>query len=397
MIKIQAKNVHPRCEVWLSGHDMKVMTKLAYVYQELGIKRDENLQQDSDLDLQTLPIYVCKVPSFLFYPYVTYHCGTWFTSGPDFIIPTQPLNRLQGKYWLDNIALSPAHLVNPQFSESKYRLGWIEPNGSIKPENVYSHAEIVGLASAAQTYFLDELRYVYDESKSISDSVKSSEPSRYCFKENLANFEVTKEYLTWYISIFNDFFNKLLKIGQQEDKEKRAQFLIAGWTIHRLAVDALAISSIDVPYIRKWQFFGFLDALANLINQVTTGETNTNKDGQKVSEILSLGYFNNNIQPALEKIPVLAIRQEIVSYTRNLYESINAMQTTFNTKEGETTYSGQELLRAYRNSRHGYSLTRNQSQALISHSGKIPDNLPDLCIALWHYALLEFPFCEQNK
>ena len=54
--------------------------------------------------------------------------------------------------------------------------------------------------------------------------------------------------------------------------------------------------------------------------------------------------------------------------------------------------SGQDLLRAYRNSRHGYAITEYQQQALISHNGKIPDNLPDLCIALWHYVLLEFPF-----
>lgn len=392
MITIQSKNIHPRCEVWLSGNDMKAMTKLAYLYQELRIKRDENLQQDSDLDLQTLPIYACKVPSFLFYPFITYHCGTWFTSGPDFIIPTQPINRLLGKNWINNIAPSPAHLVNPQFSESKYRLGWIEPNGSIKPENIYSHAEIISLASAAQSYFLDEIRYVYDESKSILDHRKSSKPSRYCFNENIADFESTKEYLTWYISIFNEFYNNLLKLGEQKDKEKRMQFLIAGWTINRLAVDTLTIASTDIPYIRKWQFFGFLDALGNLINQITTGKTGSKEDGQKVSELLSLQYFNDKIQPALTKIPVATIRQEITTYTQSIYESIESMKTTFTTKDGESTMSGQDLLRAYRNSRHGYAITEYQRQALIAHSGKIPDNLPDLCIALWHYALLEFPF-----
>jgi hypothetical protein len=392
MITIQSKNIHPRCEVWLSGHDMKAMTKLAYLYQELRIKRDENLQQDSDLDLQTLPIYACKVPSFLFYPFITYHCGTWFTSGPNFIIPTQPINRLHGKNWINNIALSPAHLVNPQFSESKYRLAWIEPDGSIKPENIYSHAEVIDLASAAQSYFLDEIRYVYDESKSVLDHSKSSKPSRYCFNENIADFESTKEYLTWYISIFNEFYNNLLKFGEQEDKEKRMQFLIAGWTINRLAVDSLTIASTDIPYIRKWQFFGFLDALGNLINQITTGKTGSKEDGQKVNELLSLQYFNDKIQPALTKIPVATIREEIITYTQSIYESIESMKTTFKTKDGESTMSGQDLLRAYRNSRHGYAITEYQRQALIAHSGKIPDNLPDLCIALCHYALLEFPF-----
>jgi len=391
MIKIHSKNLHPRCEVWLSSHDMTAMMKLAYLYQELGIKREENLQQESDLDLYTLPIYACMVPSLLFYPFVTYHCGTWFTSGPDFIIPTEPLNRKQGKYWLYNMALySPAHLVNPQYAESKHRLGWIEPNGAVNPKHTYSQAEIVRLASAVQTYLLEEIRYVYDENRSILDSYKSGEPSRYCFHEKIAGFEQTKEYLEWYITIFNKFFNNLLELGGQKDKGM--QFLVAGWTINRLAIDVLTIASTDVPYIRKWQFFGFLDALANLINQVTTGKTNSIEDARKASELLSLNYFYNIIQPSLEKIPVLTIRQEIISYTKSIYESIGEMTTKINTKAGEEFVNGQDLLRAYRNSRHGFGISERQIKALIAHNGKIPDNFPDLCIALWHYVMLEFPF-----
>lgn len=302
------------------------------------------------------------------------------------------MNRLHGKYWLDGIALSPAHLVNPQYSESKYRLAWIEPDGQIKPENIYSHAEIISLASAAQTYFLDEIRYVYDEKKSALDHSKSSEPSRYCFGENIATFENTKEYLDWYISIFNEFFHKLLEIGDQADKDKRPQFLIAGWTINRLAVDALTIASTDAPYIRKWQFFGFLDALGNLINQITTGKTGAREDGEKVGELLTMSFFQSIIRPTLEKIPVLAIRQELIAYTQTIYESIDAMKTKYDSKDGESIMSGQDLLRAYRNSRHGYAITENQRRALIAHDGKIPDNFPDLCIALWHYVMLEFPF-----
>jgi hypothetical protein len=45
---------------------------------------------------------------------------------------------------------------------------------------------------------------------------------------------------------------------------------------------------------------------------------------------------------------------------------------------------------AYRNSRHGYSI--QDIETLLKHSGKIPDDLPDLCIALWHYVLLGLRF-----
>ncbi len=395
MIKILSKEIHPRCEVWLSSHDANATMKLAFLYQELGITRDTNLQQDSDLDLHTLPLYACKIPSVIFFPFVTYHCGTWFTTPANFIIPTVPLNRLSGRYWLSSLALSPAHLVNPQYSNSKYRVGWIEPDGQMKPENILSHAEIISLASAAQTYLLDDIRYVYDENKSILDSRKRGKPSRYCFQENVADFHYTKEYLEWYISTFNEFFDRLLRLGYQEEKERRTEFLIAGWTINRLAIDILTISLTDAPYIRKWQFFGFLDALANLINELTTGKTNSQKDAQKVSELLTLKYFHDAIMPELKQIPVQTIQNEIITHAQTIYESIETMSTKIETKNGVVTVTGQELLRAYRNSRHGYAITENQRKALLAHSGKISDNLPDIGIALWHYLLLKFPFSHR--
>ena len=183
-------------------------------------------------------------------------------------------------------------------------------------------------------------------------------------------------------------FNRLLKIGYQEDKEKRTQYLIAGWTVNRLAVDMLTISLADVPYVRTWQLFSFLDALANLINELTKDKTNQQKDAQKVSELLTLEYFQNVIKPELEKIPVQAIRDGIIAHTNSIYEAIEAM--------GTRDMSGQRLLRAYRNSRHGYAINEKERKALIEHSGKMPDDLPDLGIALWHYLLLKFPFSERQ-
>lgn len=397
MIKIPSKETYPRCEVWLSSHDMNTMTQLAYLRQELGIKRDKNLQQDSDLDLQTLPLYACKVPSVIFFPFVTYRCDTSFTAPANFIIPTTPWNRKDGKNWLNSLALPPAHLVNPQYSDSKYRLGWIEPNGEIKPENIYGHAEIISLATAAQSYFLDEIRYVYDENRSALDHRGNSKPSRYCFNERIADFDSTKKYLEWYISTFNEFFGRLLKIGYQEDKEKRTQYLVAGWTVNRLAIDMLTISLTDVPYVRKWQFFGFLDALANLINEFTIGKTSQQEDAKMFSKLLTLEYFQSIIKPELEKIPVQAIRDEIIAHAKTIYKSIEAMGTKIEIKGKNKLVSGQKLLRAYRNSRHGYALYEEEMKALIAHNGKIPDDLPDLGIVLWHYLLLKFPFPDTTK
>ncbi len=48
------------------------------------------------------------------------------------------------------------------------------------------------------------------------------------------------------------------------------------------------------------------------------------------------------------------------------------------------------LLRAYRNSHHGYFLRSNERELLLSHSGNISNALPDLSIILWN-ALLQDP------
>jgi len=103
------------------------------------------------------------------------------------------------------------------------------------------------------------------------------------------------------------------------------------------------------------------------------------------------------IKPELEKIPVQAIRDEIIAHTKTIYKSIEAMGTKIEIKGENKLVSGQKLLRAYRNSRHGYALYEEEMKALIAHNGKIPDDLPDLGIALWHYLLLKFPFSDTTK
>lgn len=236
------------------------------------------------------------------------------------------------------------------------------------------------LASAAKTYFLDDIRYVYDESKSAYDGLKTNTPSRYPFKEDIAEFEVTKKNLDWYINeCFNKFFSHLLAKGKQNNTQSREDHIIAGWTVNRLAIDAFTILSSDVPYIRKWQFFGFLDALASLKNRV---EGSTNNDADTAKNILQKSFFQADLLPVLGQIPVETMRDQIIAHTENIYDAIEDMKTD--------DKSGPDLLWAYRNSRHGYNI--RAIKTLLLHSGKIPDNLPDLCIALWHYILLGLRF-----
>ena len=241
--------------------------------------------------------------------------------------------------------------------------------------------EVIRIASAAKIYLLEDIRYVYDESKSLFDNPKTSTPSRYCFQSKTTEFEITKEYLNWYIDRFNIFFSKLLTIGKQNDPDKRINCFIAGLTISRLAVDALTILSTDIPLLRKW-----------LINLLTTGKSNSKKDRPKAIEILKKPFFQNQLLPTLKQIPTDPIQKEIITHTERIYEGIENMEMNIKSKGGGRTLTGTDLLWAYRNARHGYAIQEKDQEALLLHSGKIPDDLPDLTISLWHFLLLRFPF-----
>lgn len=394
MLKIAQRRPNQHGEIWVSQRDSDdwiwAFVKLPmFLHQDRGLPPGPHLQGDSDLDMTALPLYVCKVPSVMLFPYVTFFAGTWFDRLPTFVIPKQPLNRLEGQNWLHSLAGDPLHLIDNRFEN--WRLTWME-NDTSKTEGI-EFQKVKHLASAARVYLLDEIRYVYDETKSTFDGMKSNAPSRYCFGSKTAEFDATKEYLNWYIDRFNIFYSELLKIGKQNDPKERTRCYISGLTISRLAVDAVTILSMDVPSVRKWQFFGFLDALASLINLMKIGKTGMGIDKAKVAEILGRRFYQSQLLPALGQIPNPFIREEIITHTKSIYDAIANMKFSIKSQEGDSrTVTGPDLIWAYRNARHGYAITEKDQEALLLHSGRIPDDLPDLTIALWHYLLLRFPF-----
>ena len=403
MLTISQKNSGPYGDLWMTEIDDEwdwVFGILPYrLHEDFRHSHGPNLQRQSDLDLQAMPIYLCRVPSVAFFPYITYFAGTWFTREPTFIVPKTPLNRQDGRNWLRTLAKWPPHLVAT--NEEKARLAWIDDNDHLLTKGV-EYREVMNLASAAESYLLDEIRYIYDESKSVFDGSKTETASRHCFSEKIAQPDITKAYLEWYVGQYNSFFTKVLKIGQQDDKKQRRLCITSGWTISRLATDAITMLSVDAPFVRKWQFFGFLDALASLINLHTKGVSDQNTDASTANGILELSFYHTEMLPTLLQIPIEPLREELINHTKNIYDVIDKMKITVTYEEKNTktnileqktkTLTGSRLLRAYRNARHGYTLKPAEQEALFQHSGVISDDLPDLVIALWHYLLVKFPF-----
>lgn len=125
-----------------------------------------------------------------------------------------------------------------------------------------------------------------------------------------------------------------------------------------------------------------MDGLAALKNELDETGHKGAADGETARGMLSQSFFQNDLLPTLRQIPTSAIRNQIIDHTARIYNAIDGMNNG--------THSGPELLWIYRNARHGYAITAREE--LFLHSGKIPNDLPDLVIPLWHYILLNFPF-----
>ena len=311
MLTIKSKEQRSHGEVWYTEvdddkHDWLFMI-LPYLvlHDDLRTGPIPSMQQDSDLDLLTLPYYFCKVPSSLFFPFITCSVENWFGQrfGPTFLIPHLSLNRIESRNWLTNIAAHQLELVN--LEPAGFQHGWIKPDGSVYTENGWplTELELKRLATTVKSYFLDDIRYVYDATKRSSDGSKTSLPNRHQFSADTAAFDSTKEYLSWYVDRFNVFFDNLLVIGQANTAEKRQLCLVAGWTLSRLAVDMLTISLTDVPYLRKWQFFAFLDALAALKNEFDGTGHDDLADSKTARKILTTSFWRDAIEPSLAKFP----------------------------------------------------------------------------------------------
>ena len=184
-------------------------------------------------------------------------------------------------------------------------------------------------------------------------------------------------YLEWYISKLDELAVFLLKIS---DPEKGFLYSLS---LSRICVETYQIQCSISAFSRKVSFFNLLDKYANLLQDGSTlNETQIWKD------MLSKAFFKNALKPLLEKID--ATVGSMFGVVGNMcYEDVAGTLSL-----GQTTPLTDsevcEILRAYRNSHHGYLLTPNPRRALLNHTGNISNVLPDISTLLWH-SMLENP------
>ena len=88
----------------------------------------------------------------------------------------------------------------------------------------------------------------------------------------------------------------------------------------------LTISLTDVPYLRKWQFFAFQDALAALKNELDGSGHSDTADKDTAKAMLTKTFWHDTVVPVLNQIPVAIIRNELVTHTEKQYDEVDRLK-----------------------------------------------------------------------
>jgi len=208
------------------------------------------------------------------------------------------------------------------------------------------------------------------------DATVSSGPRRQInyFEENILH-----KYLEWYVDHLGILIDFVFKRPSLED------FYLLSLTLSRICVETYSIQLSSSSFVRKITFFNLLDKYASLVKEVLQLGI---RDVEIWKRMLSTSTYRNRIEHSLQKVD-LNVGSTFKEIGSALYGD-NATTLSLNLSSDLTEKEVTSLLRAYRNSHHGYFLGPNDRKLLLSHTGNISNALPDLSIIFWH-ALLQNP------
>lgn len=188
--------------------------------------------------------------------------------------------------------------------------------------------------------------------------------------------KVLPKYLEWYVShlgLLIDF------IFNMKDLEK---FCLLSLTLSRICVETYLIQVSWSSFIRKIVFFNLLDKYASLVKEFSNLRV---KDGTIWMKLLAMTTYDEKIKKLLENIDN-SVGSRFEEVGSALYEE-NITTVSLGREKDLDEQEVSKLLRAYRNSHHGYFLWPDERKLILSHSGNISNALPDLSVILWHVFL----------
>jgi hypothetical protein len=226
------------------------------------------------------------------------------------------------------------------------------------PPNAFKHSQMT--ESGAFNHVLWHLHHVFNDQwtfdshrgpKSIT-SAKHVKPTK-CI-----------DYIRWITDAVSIRMREILQI---DDAIRREQLTM---TFNRASCDAILAAASQLPYMSKVFFFACLDKVANFLVQIDLFD----KDTVAWRYITSEDFLGGEFLKVIRTIPDTP-GKELISTIESVSENLRL--------DGITP----DLLRDYRNSHHGYSLTRGSVERLFRHSGEIHNDTTLLATPLLLYLL----------
>jgi hypothetical protein len=226
------------------------------------------------------------------------------------------------------------------------------------PDRAIEHSQME--QRGAHTNILWHLQHVSDDQWTFDGfrGPKTATPAkRVRPTENLS-------YIEWVVGKTNERMQQLLGM-LPVDRQK------LGMTFNRAVYDSVLAASSQLPYMAKSFFFSCLDKLANLL---TYGQSCRNTETEKWESLLSSTFLRGELVERMYSIPCSAGKQ-LAAIVLDIADTMEIEEIS------------PSLLRLYRNSGHGYDLSK--ADCLHEHSGEINNDISLLATPLILYALSE--------
>ncbi len=189
-------------------------------------------------------------------------------------------------------------------------------------------------------------------------------------------FPKFRSFLDRYINWLNGLVDFLSSIDDAND------FLLASLTVGRICLDTYLIQNEYAPYPRKVLFFNLLDKYSNLVRFPARKEDH--KEETRIwKNLVKITTYETKLRPCLQALPY-GFRQDAKSIVKETIATVigEGYQRGIRPRVREDVAA--ELLRAHRNSGHGFFLDEKTRLVIMRHSGDIPNFLPDLAVTLWY-------------
>jgi hypothetical protein len=208
-------------------------------------------------------------------------------------------------------------------------------------------------------HLLWQLHHIYDDQWTFDGCRGPKSKTRECIRP-----VQSVEYFAWITDITAARMQDVLDIGDVLRREQLAM------SFNRAACDGILAVTTQLPYMSKVFFFACLDKLANILVQIGRFKDDTPAWKHLTSE----QFLVEELQGFVNTIPA-APGKSISEMLKWLLQELRI--------DGVTP----ELLRAFRNSHHGYGLRPETVEALFRHSGEINNDITLLATPLLLYVL----------